>query len=167
MTPEFSRPVRADDVGGARDARLIAADATERAALAARFGLIALDRLEARLTLAREAAGIRVRGSVDAAGAQPCGVSGEPVPFALSETLALLLTDAAPDGSEIELGEDDLDAEPLVGETIDLGEVAAQSMALALDPYPRAPGVAVPGVIDEETARRAANPFGVLRGEPD
>ena len=165
-TSEFSRPVRASDIGPAREPRLVTAGAAERAALATRFGLLTLDRLEARLTLAREAAGIRVRGTVDAAGAQPCGLSGEPVPFMLSETVALLLTETAPDGGEIELAADDLDAEPLAGDSIDLGEIAAQSMALGLDPYPRAPGVAAPGVIDEETARRAANPFGVLR-DPD
>jgi uncharacterized metal-binding protein YceD (DUF177 family) len=165
MTPEFSRPVRADDAGVSRQPMLITADAAERAAVATRFGLLTLDRLEARLMLVREAVGIRVKGSVDAEGAQPCGLSAEPVTFRLSETVALLFTGARPEGDEIELDEADLDAELLTGDTIDLGEVAAQSMALALDPYPRAAGAVAPGiVIDEETARRAASPFAVLKG---
>ena len=167
MTPEFSRPVRAHDVGAPGRPQLVAADAAERAALATRFDLLALDRLEARLTLSREASGIRVRGSVEAAGTQPCGLSGAPVPFALNETVALLLVETLPGGDDIELDEGDLDAEPLAGDVIDLGEIAAQSMALGLDPYPRAPGAAIAGVIDEATARAAASPFRVLKGGQD
>ena len=162
MTPEFSRPVRADDIGSPR-AHLATAEAGEREALTARFGLLTLDRLEARLTLSREASGIRVRGTVDAAGAQPCGLSGAPVPFTLSETVALLLIEASPAGDEIELSDADLDSEPLTGGIVDLGEIAAQSMAVGLDPYPRAPGATAPDVvIDEAAARRLANPFSVL-----
>ncbi len=165
MTPEFSRPVRADDAVASRQPMLVTAEPSERAALATRFGLLTLDRLEARLMLVREAAGIRVKGSVDAEGAQPCGLSAEPVAFRLSETVALLFTQATPEGDEVELDEADLDAELLTGDSIDFGEVAAQSMALALNPYPRAAGAVAPGiVIDEEAARIAASPFAVLKG---
>ncbi len=167
MTPEFSRPVRADDVGTSR-LHAIAAEPEERVALAARFDLLALDRLEARLTLSSEAAGIRVTGSVAADGAQPCGLSGVPVAFRLEEPVTLLFTVDAPEGDEIELADADLDREALVGDVVDLGEIAAQSLALGLDPYPRARGAAAHGaVIDEVAARRRANPFSVLRGNND
>jgi hypothetical protein len=50
----------------------------------------------------------------------------------------------------------------LTGDVIDIGEIAAQALALALNPYPRSTAPA-PGVISEEAARAASNPFAVLR----
>jgi hypothetical protein len=43
-----------------------------------------------------------------------------------------------------------------------MGEIAAQALALALDPYPRST-LAAPGVISESEARVASSPFSVLR----
>lgn len=162
MTPEFSRPFRAHDVGGMNRQQMIEADASERAALVRRFGLVALDRLTAALDLRREAAGIRVTGQVHASGEQACVATGEPVPFLVTEPVALLLIEATPEGDEIELAEPDLDTESFAGDTIDMGEIAAQALALGLDPYPRSAAPA-PGVISEEAARAAASPFSVLK----
>ena len=164
--PEFSRIVRAHEVGLRRE-QAIEADAAERTALATRFSLLTLDRLTATLAAAREATGIRITGSFAASGAQPCVTSGDPVPFSIAEPVALLLTDAVPGGEDVELAESDLDVEPLTGDEIDFGEIAAQALALALDPWPRAPGASAPGVIDEDAARRLANPFSVLKGGRD
>ena len=49
---------------------------------------------------------------------------------------------------------DDIDPEsedelPFEGNLIDLGEAAAEQLALALDPYPRLPGVELPAAEDE------------------
>ena len=52
----------------------------------------------------------------------------------------------------MELAEGELDIVPYEGGAIDLGEAAAQTLVLALDPWPRAP--------DADVALRAA---GVLR----
>src|SRR3546814_10611416 len=49
VTPEFSRAIRLDTIGEQPRRIEIEADAAERAALAARFGLIAIDRLAAAL----------------------------------------------------------------------------------------------------------------------
>jgi hypothetical protein len=160
--PEFSRPLRAHEVGGTPRRLALEANAGERAALAARFGLLALDSLSASLEIKREAAGIRVTGSVAAKGAQPCVASAEPVSFRIKEHIALLLTDAAPEGGEIELGSDDLDVEVLDGDVIDAGEIAAQAFALGLDPYPRLPG-SVAGVLSEDEAVEARSPFAALK----
>ena len=46
------------------------------------------------------------------------------------------------------------------GINIDLGEAAAEQLALSLDPYPRHPGAALEGVEEGETA----GPFGRLTG---
>lgn len=162
MTPEFSRPFRAHDIGGMNRHQMIEADESERVALARRFSLVALDRLTAALELKREAGGVRVTGQVHASGEQACVATGEPLPFLITEPIALLLTDAAPDSDEIELAEPDLDTEPLAGDIIDMGEIAAQALALGLDPYPRSSAPA-PGVITEDEARVAASPFSVLK----
>ena len=84
------------------------------------------------------------------------------MPFLITEPVALLLTESLPEGDEIELADADLDSEPLTGDVIDIGEIAAQALALALNPYPRSTAPA-PGVISEEAARAASNPFAVLR----
>ena len=162
MAPEFSRPLRAHEVGGIPKRLELEASPAERAALASRFGLLALDRLVATLEIRREAAGIRLSGEVQGDGAQPCVASGEPVPFALRERIALLLSEATPDGGEIELAADDLDVEPLEGDVIDAGEIAAQAFALGLDPYPRLPGN-VSGILSEDEAAQVRSPFAVLK----
>ena len=139
MTPEFSRCVRAHEVGGIGWPQRLEANAAERAALAARFDLLALDTLTADLVVVRDAAGIRVTGRIAAAGSQACVVSAEPVAFVLDEPVDLRFSDAAvPAGDEVELAVPDLDTLSLDGDSLDLGEAAAQSLGLSLDPYPRA-----------------------------
>lgn len=162
--PEFSRPVRVDTIGEAPRTLSISADEAERAALVARFGLRALTRLDADFAVRREAAGIAVTGRVQARAEQICVVTGESVAAAIDESVALrfVAEDAAMAPEEIELGGDALDTLPYAGGAIDLGEAAAETMALALDPYPRAPGaeavLRAAGVVSEEEA----GPFGAL-----
>ncbi|TPG40374.1 DUF177 domain-containing protein [Sphingomonas koreensis] len=165
MTPEFSRPERLDSIGE-RDRRIsIAATPEECAALARRFDLIAIDCLAADLTLRREAHGIVVRGPVTASVVQTCAITDDPVPATIDEPMALRFVDAAaPEQDEIELSDQDCDTMPIDGGAIDLGEAAAETMALALDPFPRAPSAEAvlrdAGVISEEEAR----PLGALAG---
>lgn len=163
MTPEFSRPERLDAIGAGERSIAIEANAAERAALAVRFRLQAVERLAASLTVRREAAGVIVRGHVSAAIVQSCVVTDEPVPDRIEEDVALhFLPDGAPEAEEVELGEDAADTVFFSGSAIDLGEAAAETMALALNPYPRAPGAAealrAAGVISEDEA----GPFGAL-----
>lgn len=175
MTPEFARSVRLHDIGTAPRREQLTATAAERAALVRRFDLLTLDALTATVDVVREAAGVRVRGRLSASGAQPCSVSRDPVPFALDEEVDLRFVEGGePAGDEIELSEPDLDTLPIDGETLDLGEAVAQTLGLALDPYPRGSdevrAAAAGFVISEEeaaaraaAAKAAANPFGVLR----
>lgn len=161
-TPEYSHSVRAHEIGGTPKRLMLEASKSERAALAVRFGLLNLDRLNAALEVKRETTGIRITGQVHGAGAQPCVASAEPVPFLVTERIALLLTDATPEGGDIELSSADLDVEVLDGDIIDLGEIAAQAFALGLDPYPRLAG-SVAGVISEDEAIAQRSPFAVLK----
>ncbi len=163
IPPEFSRTVRASDVSQRRQHSL-GANAGERAALAGRFDLLALDRLEATLELRADGGVILLTGHFSAAGAQPCVRTRAPVPFVLAEPISLRLIPEAPAGEDLELASEDLDSEPLSSDIIDLGEYVAQALALALDPYPRSDEPA-PGVLSEEQARVASSPFAVRRKE--
>ena len=156
--PEFSRPEKVDAIGAAERTVEIAADAAERAALARRFDLLGIDRLEARFAVRRDAAGVSARGRVVADVVQPCSVTGGPVPARVDEEAALLFVPAgAEPAGDVELDADALDQIPYEGGAVDLGEAAAETMALALDPFPRAPDAAdalrAAGVLREEEAR--------------
>lgn len=165
-TPEFSRLERIDTIGEGARSVSITADATERAALAERFGLLAVDRLEATFRVQRDAAGVVSRGEVRASVVQACSVTEEPLPVTVSEDVALrfVTEQEAAAEEEIELDLDALDTMPYDGAAIDLGEAAAETMALALDPFPRGPNAAAAlreaGVISEEEAK----PAGALAG---
>jgi uncharacterized metal-binding protein YceD (DUF177 family) len=170
-TPEFSRPRRLDTLGGKPIAAHVEADEAERTALAARFGLIAIRSLAADLTLVRDADSVTVTGRVTADVDQPCIATGDPVPAHIDEPLLLRFVPeamiATPGVDEIELAEPDCDVVGYTGGAIDLGEAVAESMALALDPFPRSPDAAAAlreaGVIPEDEAR----PISVFAGLKD
>lgn len=169
MIPEFSRSFRLDELGDAPRAVSIVAEEGERAALAARFGLIGIERLEARADLVRDGDIVTATGGLEAALTQACVASGEPVPAKIAENFALRFVpaDAEPSAEEVELEESDLDEIDYEGAAIDLGEAVAQTMALALDPFPRAAGAEQKlrdaGVIGEEDA----GPFAALKALKD
>jgi len=142
---EFSRIV--DIAGLAEDEirRDIVANEREREALARRFGLIALDRLAATVRLVRIRGGaVRVNADFEADVVQACVVTLAPVPAHITESFSVTFSPMAAHepAEELDLSPtaDDV-PEPLVGGAIDIGETVAQYLALALDPYPRAPGV--------------------------
>jgi len=171
---EFVRMLALDEIGAGVERR-ITATPDERAALAARFELRALDRLEAMLTATPAPGGVRVTGRIAADVVQACVTSGEDVPARIDEPVELLfLHDLGEAGEEIELHEADCDVLPIEGRGIDLGEAAAQSLGLALDPYPHADGEVLAAarrrlLSEEEAAEREAaekaraNPFAALK----
>ena len=162
--PEFSRTERIDTIGEGERTIAITANDAERAALAKRFDLISVDRLEAKFAVRRDAAGIVARGTVSAAVVQACSVTDDPLPVTVEEPIALRFVDHEPDAEEIELDPDALDTMVFDGAAVDLGEAAAETMALSLDPFPRGPNAAAAlkaaGVISEEEAK----PAGALAG---
>jgi len=155
--PEFSRPLRLDVIGGQDHMVEIAAGDTERIALAERFDLIGIDRLEARFAVRREPAGILARGHVCAALTQACTVTGDPLPATVDEDVTIrFLPEGSIENEETELSEAECDTIFYEGGAIDLGEAAAETFALALNPYPRGPGaeaaLRAAGVLSEEEA---------------
>ena len=167
MKPEFSRPERLDTIGERERIVEIAATEDERAALAKRFALLSITRLDARLGIKRTDSGIVVKGRVTGAAVQACSVTDEPLDTQIDEPVALLFVEQlVAEGDEVELSDDALDMVAIEGGTIDLGEAAADTLALAIDPFPRGPNaaaaLAAAGVISEDEFR-PANAFSDLK----
>lgn len=167
--PEFSRLRRLDTLGTREEPMRVEADADERRRLAGRFGLLSLSRLEADYRLTRDGERVVATGRLVADVVQPCSVTEDPVPAAITTDFEIrFVPDVADAGEdELELDEADCDSVFYEGGAIDLGEAAAQTLALALDPYPRSPGAAVAlkeaGVVSEGEA----GPFGGLAALKD
>jgi uncharacterized metal-binding protein YceD (DUF177 family) len=143
----------------------LSADQTECGSIAERLGLMSLDRLEAHAVLSRDGQKIRATGRVKAALKQACVATGEPVPAHVDEAFDILFLPEPRAGrpeEEVELGANDLDAMFHDGSAIELGSAIVDSLALALDPYPRSAGADAAlreaGVLSEEEA----GPFAAL-----
>jgi hypothetical protein len=74
-------------------------------------------------------------------------------------------------GDEGELVDPDAPDPPelLVGNTLDVGEAIAEHLALALEPYPRAPGAEFQILAEAEPveAEKRPNPFAILQTRRD
>jgi uncharacterized metal-binding protein YceD (DUF177 family) len=159
--PEFARPV--DRRNLADEPLTLVADEAERKALARRFGLVAIHRLEAEVALAADGEAVDATGTLRAEIVQTCAVSGDDLPVTIEEPLAFRFVPEAPvTEEELELAEEDLDEIPYAGTSFDLGEAVAQSLALAIDPYATGPEAdrvrQEKGLLDEG----AAGPFAAL-----
>jgi uncharacterized metal-binding protein YceD (DUF177 family) len=143
MAVEFRRPVPLMRLGSEPFRQHIAASEAEREALARRFDLLSLDRLEAEVELLREPAGtILLSAAFEAAFAQECIVTLDPVAGQVSDRFSLRY--GTPEAeAEAPAGDDDPAFEPLEGDIIDIGEAVAQEFSLALPPFPRAPDAAI------------------------
>ena len=144
--PEFSRPIALSALPAEGIVREISAEPEERAALARRFRIVGIESFGARLRVTPlrvdGAAGVRVMGRLNARVTQTCVVSLEDFDIEVAEDLRLDLVPFAPDeeGGEA-VFDPEQDVEPLEGDVLDLGELIAQYLSLALDPHPRRPGV--------------------------
>lgn len=154
--PEFSRPLTLGLVGPEGRTETLEATPAERAALARRFGVLGIGSLTATLRLTPEPDGaIRATGRLEAAVTQECVVTLEPVAQRVAEEFACRLLPAGRDPAD---GPDDLDEIPTEGDVAELGELVAEQLALALDPYPRAAGAELP----PEARDESAGAFGAL-----
>lgn len=150
-----------------------APDAAEREALAQELGLLALYMLELSGEVRPQGRDELVLDArLTARADQPCSVTLVPVPASLDEPVRRRYVAGLemPDGEEVEMPEDD-SVEPMP-EIIDLAEITAEALALALPLYPRAPGV------EFQTEQHAADgvtplsdadvkPFAALQGLAD
>jgi hypothetical protein len=181
--PEFSRLLKIEpQMGAGEDGRAFSFEATaeECAALADRFSLISIEglKVEGRIDVYARGREARLVARLFANVTQACVVSLAPVPAHLEEDFTRNFDRAAvsevPAGPAVNfdsLADDPPD--PLPERGIDVGEVAAEQLGLALEPYPRAAGALPVGESGEgsETRGKLAgeggdpqeSPFSVLR----
>ncbi|QTN98615.1 DUF177 domain-containing protein [Brucella sp. 458] len=129
----------------------ISTNEKERAALARGHELDAVNAFSAEFLLTPwKKDGIRVRGRIDAEIVQACVVTLEPLTNTIAEEIDTIFVPENSRLARIELdesGEILLDAEgadipeTFVGDRIDVGAVAEEFFDLAIDPYPRKPGL--------------------------
>jgi uncharacterized metal-binding protein YceD (DUF177 family) len=149
----------------------LAAGEADLAAIAAHLGVASLEALTARYGLSRNGERVKLDGEIRARLHQICVVTLEPFPVALTvpvkldfapEAIAAAASARADDDEEIDievlLNEED-PPESIVDGHIDLGAVTLEFLALALDPYPRKPGVSFAEPAPEEAAE---SPFAAL-----
>lgn len=169
---EFSRPI---DVGhlddGEERTETIEAEEPERAALVRRFGLEALERLVAEVRLERRGRQVVAEARIEGDATQACVVSLDPVPAVVHQTVEQIYDPDVRDTGEfdelVDIDDDD-PPEPLVDETVDIGELVAERFGLELDPYPRKPGATVdPRYLAPEAAEEDEDekpgPFAALK----
>ena len=152
---EFSRLLKNTEFAALPLVREIRATAEECGGLARRFRLEGVERVTARLEVSVwNGKGVRVVGALDARLTQRCVVSLEVMPQRVSRRFVSFFT--APgmsppppeslsslslkDGAEVEAE----DPEEMGEKGVDLGELVAQQLSLALDPYPQLPDARLP-----------------------
>lgn len=170
----FSRIIDLRRIGEAGLQETVTADATERAAVAAAFDILDLSRFEATVTISPwNRVGFKVEGRLVADAVQACVVTLEPVPEQIEHPFSLSFLPPETQAAEPRTVAEaevivDIDAEdppdPLTGPLLDLGVIATEQLALALDPYPRAPGATLPAAPETGADETAQSPFAALAG---
>lgn len=143
-------------------------DAAGRAAVAAELGLEAVRKLRLSGRLVPEGrADWRLEASLGATVVQSCVVTLAPVVARVDEEVSRRYVADLPnvEAGEVEMPDDDVEALPAA---LDLGAVMLEALALALPPYPRAPGAELGEVVVTEAGAEpltaeAARPFAGLR----
>jgi uncharacterized metal-binding protein YceD (DUF177 family) len=158
MTPELHRPLPLDRIGPKGLDITVEATPAECAALAERMRLPAVLALSCAFHLTRESRDtVLARGVLRARVTQTCVVSLVDFDAPLEEIFQIRFVPSGQESDDIDPDSDD--EIPFEGNQIDLGESAAEQLALALDPYPRMPGVEMPDTEDDPDA----HPFAALR----
>ena len=171
---ELSRPYVASDVPGKGVEVTIEANEEERRALCDRFGLMDLASLTARFRLRPLAGGpiFSASGRLRAEVTQECAVTLDPVFQVVESDVDVEYAPESEESIDLDLTLEDEDPpEPILHGIIDLGELTAQQLALALDPYPRSEGARLDDVVealpkgrrrDVEADAPPDNPFSAL-----
>ena len=164
---EFSRSVKFTDIGTGEAVHEISANETERASSwRRRFELFALDIMTAKISLSRNTKGIQAKGQLRCELAQTCTATGEAVAEIIDEEVDVIFVSPPTEDGDVELESGECDTMFHDGKLVDLGEAAAQTMALALNPYPRSKRadakLRAAGVKSEDEERAVSGPFAAL-----
>jgi uncharacterized metal-binding protein YceD (DUF177 family) len=168
--PEFSRPIVVEKIPSSGMTQILEANAAERQRLVERFGLLELPHLKAELTVHSKGLdqSVAVTGKLIADIVQSCVVTLEPLPSHVEQNIDVLfvapeLMEAVADSAQVDL--DTEDTETIIDGMIDLGELVAQHLGIAMDPYPRKPGAAFVAA-EYGVAETPSNPFAQLINLP-
>ena len=165
--PIIDAIVRIDRLPSAGRSVDVAPDAEARAALASILKVEAVEAMQASLTVAPLRGGIRALGHLTARIVQNSVVSFEPVVQDIDEAVDRVFLPASTDnvptpGSEVFVDlEDDDFPDHIDGPEVDLSALLIETIALAIDPYPRLPGESLEslGLNDDGVA---SGPFAAL-----
>lgn len=147
----------------------VSADSEACAAIAEQLAIVDVGRFEAELDIRPFRGGYQVSGQAGASVIQTCVITLEPVANEITvEVNRVFMRGQAPDRGGPPNTDDYVDAETedepdwFEGDWLDLGPLLIETIALALDPYPRAPGAALdPSLVGGEDE---ASPFAALAG---
>jgi uncharacterized metal-binding protein YceD (DUF177 family) len=140
MTPEFSRIYDKRHLAAA-PVELVASE-TEREALARRFGIIAVNRFEAKVDLIAQGDRVSASGKLSADLIQSCAITGDDLPTTVREAVNIVFVpeqDEPQGDTDMELTGNEPDEIPYSGTAFDLGDALAETLGLAIDPYATGP----------------------------
>lgn len=150
---EIERIIDLDRLGRSGSAVEIVATESECAALAKRFGFLSLQGFAARVTVDLQLGEqVIVEGRLRGKIVQACVLTLEPVTQELDDAFRIVFQKDLAEERDPESGEAVLNAqadapEPLAGNMLDVGEIVAEQLSLAAEPYPRRPGVKLEDVL--------------------
>ena len=165
--PLFDAIVRIDRLPATGRDLSVSLDEPTRAALSEILKVSAVDSFEASLTVTPLRGGIRALGRLVADIVQPSVVTFEPVGQHVDEPIDRVFLPEAQahkptPGSEVFIDlEDDDFPDHIDGPEVDLSALLIETLALAIDPYPRRPGESLDS-LGIDVGAGPASPFAAL-----
>ncbi|MBR1777021.1 MAG: DUF177 domain-containing protein [Alphaproteobacteria bacterium] len=164
IVPEFSYSVDINRIPASGVVLNLQADKKQCSALAKRFGLEAIHALSAEVTFKRiNKKRVRTEAHFKAQVEQICVITLEPFVQQVEDSFSVVFsqekeTSLRLNEVDLDMNEED-DLEFLQGDKIDAGELVAEYLSLALDPFPHAPNAEFQAEFDSGTGKNA---FSVL-----
>lgn len=142
MSDGFDHQLRLDRIRAGERIDLVATE-PERERIIRDLDLGGLSRLSGHALIELQGAVVRATGRVQASLTQMCIVTGDPIAAHVDEPFDvkfILANEAVASDSETELGSEDCDVIFHDGSIIELGVAMVDTLALAIDPFPRCAG---------------------------
>jgi len=168
--PLLDASVRLDNLPPEGRTIKVGLDPANLPAIAELLKVTAVSGVGGTLKAVRFRGGIRVEGQVQATIVQPCVVTLEPVTQAIDEPYDRIFLPASQvprrepvAGAEVlvDLDQDEL-PDHFEGSDVDLTDSVLETIALAIDPYPRAPGASLDD-LGADLLDREESPFASLK----
>lgn len=174
MDNPFSYSVKVGNISANAVRVHLEANEAELLGLAKLWNVLNVRFLKADLQISRwKKDGVRIKGTVEGELSQACVVTLEPVLCKINEQLEQVYV---PEGSKLARlmldghGEMVVDPEgpdlpePFTGDTIDAGALVTEFAAMAIEPYPRKPGIEFSGHVEDSGAEIIRpSPFAALK----